>query len=169
MSAIANHVSLEEYLEHTYEPECELISGELVPKPVGTLDHSHTAKNIERLLDEFGRQGIGQAERELSVRKGEDIRVPDIVFFGLDARIERGILIDPPVLCVEILSPSQYPSQLFAKCEAYHAWGVPYCWVIDPLKRCAWEYHKDQPVRLVGDNAPLGAGQIAIEVSRIFS
>jgi Uma2 family endonuclease len=169
MAATTTPISLEEYLGQTYEPECELISGELISKPVGTLDHSHTAKIIERLLDEFGRRGLGRAERELSVLKGQDIRIPDIVFFDLDARIERGTLSDPPILCVEVLSPSQYPSELFAKCEAYHAWGVPYCWVVDPLKRCAWEYHKDEPVRLISDNGSLTAGQIGIEISRIFS
>jgi Uma2 family endonuclease len=169
MSATATPVSIEEYLGHTYEPERELISGKLVPKPVGTLDHSHTAKVIERLLDEFAKQGLGRAERELSLRHGEDVRIPDIVFFNSDAPIDHGILIDPPELCVEILSPSQYPSQLFAKCEAYHAWGVPYCWVVDPAKRCAWEYHSGGPVRLVGDETPLAAGRIAINVSQIFA
>ncbi|MGC2656822.1 MAG: Uma2 family endonuclease [Bryobacteraceae bacterium] len=168
MSAVANSISLEEYLEQTYEPEREFISGELVPKPVGTLDHSHTAKIIELLLDEFARRGLGRAERELSIRKGDDVRIPDIVFFDVNASIERGILIDPPMLCVEILSPSQYPSQLFAKCEAYHAWGVSYCWVVDPVKRCAWEYHKGQPVTLINNKAPLTADQIQIQVAQIF-
>lgn len=169
MSATVTPISLEDYLGHTYEPECELISGELVPKPVGTLDHSHAAKTIERILDEFATLGLGRAERELSIRKSQDVRIPDIVFFDISSRVERGILIDPPMLCVEILSPSQYPSQLFAKCEAYHAWGVPYCWVIDPVRRCAWEYHKDLPVRLANDDTPLTAGQIEIDASRLFA
>lgn len=162
-------VSVNEYLRRAYKPETELIAGELIPKPVATLDCSHTAKIIEHLLDEFGRRGLGRAERELSILKGQDVRIPDIVFFDANTRIENGILIDPPLLCVEILSPSQYPSLLFAKCEAYHAWGVPYCWVIDPLKQCAWEYHKDQPVRLASQEASLTAGQIAISLAEIFS
>jgi Uma2 family endonuclease len=162
-------ISVEQYLDRTFEPECELISGELIPKPVGTLEDARTAKNIERQLDEFERRDLGQAERELSVRKGDEVRIPDIVFFDRAARVDRGILIDPPMLCVEILSPSQYPSELFAKCEAYHAWGVPFCWVVDPVKRSAWEYHKDQPVRLISPDGPLRAGLIEIELSRIFA
>jgi hypothetical protein len=37
--ATATPVSLGEYLRSNYEPERELISGELIAKPMGTLDH----------------------------------------------------------------------------------------------------------------------------------
>ena len=72
------------------------------------------------------------------------------------------------MLCVEILSPSQRPSELFAKCEAYHAWGVPYCWVIDPVKKLAWEYHSDSPVQLIPATGSLQAGEIAVGCNELF-
>jgi Uma2 family endonuclease len=31
---------------------------------------------------------------------------------------------------------------MLAKCERYHAFGVPFCWVVDPVSRRAWEYHR---------------------------
>jgi len=38
---------------------------------------------------------------------------------------------------------------MLAKCEKYHAWGVPFCWLIDPRKQTAREYHAgSEPVRL---------------------
>jgi hypothetical protein len=38
---------------------------------------------------------------------------------------------------------------MLVKCEKYHAWGVPYFWVIDPDKHNAWEYHSGgEPVKL---------------------
>jgi Uma2 family endonuclease len=56
---------------------------------------------------------------------------------------------------------------MLAKCEDYHAWGVPFCWVIDPEKRAAWEYHLNgEPVH-VGDT--LRAGDIAVSVPELFS
>ena len=46
---------------------------------------------------------------------------------------------------------------MLAKCEEYHAWGVPFCWVVDPVKRTAWEYHSAaEPVR--AQPAPSRAG-----------
>jgi hypothetical protein len=45
---------------------------------------------------------------------------------------------------------------MLGKCEEYHAWGVRFCWVIDPVKRTAWEYHSDgESVRA---QEPLWAG-----------
>jgi len=166
--ATALRVSVEEYLSSHYEPECELINGELFPKPMGTLEHMDMEDAIRQILKRFQQQGLGRVAHELSVRKGDEIRIPDVVFASPEARFEKGILIDAPLLCVEILSPSQHPSFLFAKCEAYHEWGVPYCWVIDPVKKLAWEYHRDSPVQLIPASGSLGAGEIAVACNELF-
>lgn len=58
---------------------------------------------------------------------------------------------EPAALCCEILSPEDRLGAMLSKCEEYHAWGVPYCWVVDPVRRTAWEYHSTLgPVRAVG-------------------
>lgn len=55
---------------------------------------------------------------------------------------------------------------MLAKSEEYHAWGVPFCWVIDPVKRAAWEYHSGgEPVRAT---EALRAGEVAIGVEELF-
>ena len=76
---------------------------------------------------------------------------------------------DPPLLCIEILSPSQRQSELFAKCEAYHSWGGPFCWVIDPTTKVAWEYHKDSPVRTAAADRDLRAGENSVPVNDLFA
>jgi Uma2 family endonuclease len=70
-------------------------------------------------------------------------------------------------LCCEILSPEDRLGAMLAKCEEYHAWGVPFCWVIDPVKRAAWEYHSSgEPVRAT---ETLRAGGLAISVDELFA
>lgn len=161
-------VSVDEYLQTDYEPACELIAGELIPKPMGTLDHMNMERRLARLLERYEQGGLGQVVWELSCRKMNDVRIPDVVFVRNGARFENGILMDPPMLAIEVLSPSQRQSELFAKCEAYHVWGVPYCWVIDPVKNSAWEYHQEGPVRLVAGDGVLSAGEIRIGASEVF-
>ncbi len=69
-------------------------------------------------------------------------------------------------LCCEILSPEDRLGAMLGKCEEYHAWGVPSCWVIDPVKRTAWEYHRGgEPVRASGT---LRAGDVAISLADLF-
>jgi Uma2 family endonuclease len=161
--------TLDEYLTTDYEPECELIGGSLHPKPFGTLEHMELERSVERLLERYEQRGLGSSVHELSIRNVDDVRIPDLVFVPSGARYERGILMDPPLLCVEILSPSQRLSVLFAKCETYHAWGVPYCWVLDPIGKLAWEYHQASPVRLLSNEQTLIAGEIKFAISEIFS
>jgi hypothetical protein len=44
---------------------------------------------------------------------------------------------------------------------------VPYCWVIDPVKRAAWEYHSGgEPVRAT---EALRAGDVAVSVDELFA
>jgi Uma2 family endonuclease len=164
----AVHLTLAEYLLRKDEPECELIAGELVPKPIGTLEHMQMEKRLSRLLEPFELRGMGQVLWELSFCNGAEVRVPDVAFVLPDARFEAGILIDAPLLCIEILSPSQRQSELFAKCELYHSWGVPYCWVVDPIAKRAWEYHRDSGVCRVPDGGELRADEIKIPVLRVF-
>jgi Uma2 family endonuclease len=166
--ATVSRVSVQEYLESNYEPECELVAGALLPKPMGTLEHREMERCIERHLERYEQVGLGRAVHELSIRHGDDVRVPDLAFVPPGARFAGGILMDPPLLCVEILSPSQRLSELFAKCETYHAWGVPYCWVVDPIGKLAWEYHQNAPVRLLSVDDSLGAGEIQVGIGDLF-
>jgi Uma2 family endonuclease len=166
--ATAARVSLDEYLRTDYEPDCELIGGELIQKPVGTLEHMDLERRLERLLEPYEQRGLGRAVHELSFRRGDDVRIPDLAFVPPNAHFDNGILTDSPILCVEVLSPSQRQSELFAKCEAYHAWGVPYCWVIDPIEKIAWEYHAHSPVRLIARNDFLKSGEIIVSLAELF-
>ena len=101
----------------------------------------------------------------MRIREGKYF-VPDVVVQSRD-RIQDPYPTEPVHLCIEILSADDRMSEVLAKCEEYHAWGVPYCWVIDPVKRSAWEYHCGaEPVRV---SAALRAGQLSIGLEELFS
>ena len=74
---------------------------------------------------------------------------------------------DAVLLCCEILSPEDRLGTMMAKCEEYHEWGVPFCWIADPVKRTAWEYHAGaEPVRVT---QMLSAGEYVIGLDELFS
>jgi len=73
------------------------------------------------------------------------------------------------LLAIEILSPDDRLGATLAKCEEYHAWGTPYCWVIDPEKQTAWEFHKGgEPTRLESQGT-LHAGDIEVSLAALFA
>lgn len=166
--SVATRISVADYLQRNDSPACELVSGELVAKPMPTLSHILMQARLEELLTRYKAQGLGAAYRELSFRHGDDVRIPDVVFIAPGSRFQDDILVDPPIICADVLSPSQRQSELFAKCEIYHDWGVPYSWVIDPLGKVVWEYNRHSRVRLLTSDQFLTAGEIRIPVSDLL-
>ena len=94
-------------------------------------------------LEEF--YGESRVQFELSVIAGGDILIPDVLVLRSDQpRMHRDVLNEPPLLAVEILSPSQRSEEMLAKCERYRDFGVVFCWVLDPVGLRAWEYNHGQ-------------------------
>jgi len=166
-------ISIEEYIarfvEGNEKPTCEYLDGELFPKSIGTLKHSQVQQNIlfsirQKYADRFN------PLPELTTRLATNhFRVPDIAVIDLNHPIEGrypGVK-EPVFLCVEVLSPPDRFGKLAAKCEEYHAWGVPHCWIIDPETRTFWEYTPTdyEPRKM---QTELTAGPITLTAAEIF-
>ena len=165
-------ISTEEYITRLVEggakPMCEYIDGELRPKPLSTRKHSQVEANVILDICQSSDEQL-QALPKLTTRlQTTKFYVPDIAE-GL-AHLIEGCYPDPgdPVfLCVEIKSPDDRIGKLFSKCEEYHTWGVPHCWIMDPERKVAWEYASDdiEPRKV---EAMLDAGPIRITLAEVF-
>jgi Uma2 family endonuclease len=157
----ATLVTTEEYLRMVEKPAYEFREGELSQKSMPTKFHGALEVMLVLMLRKLGLE----AYPEVTVRMSHDkYLVPDVIAASV---IQSPYPTEPVLLCCEILSPEDRLGATFAKCEEYHAWGVPFTWVIDPVKRSAWEYPaKGEPVRATD---ALHAGEIAISVPELFS
>ena len=156
-------VSVEEYLRRTEKPNAEYIDGVLYPKAMPTAFHGL----LEFFLVELLRRAGLAAAPEVTVRiSATKFRVPDVI---AAKHIQSPYPTEPVLLCVEILSPEDGLGATLAKCEEYHSWGVPYCWVIDPVKRTAWEYPKGGEPSRIADSGRLQAGEVTVGVAELFA
>ena len=73
------------------------------------------------------------------------------------------------LLCAEILSPEDRVGATLHKCEHYHEWGVPFCWVIDPEKETAWQYHAGNEPERAEEGGVLQAGELSVRLEELFS
>jgi Uma2 family endonuclease len=154
-------ISVEEYLRYSDKPNCDYRDGVMYPKAWPTTFHSLIQFEVVRFLL---KQGL-DAALEVTVRLSETkYLVPDVI---AAERLKDPYPLEPVLICCEILSPEEQLSAMLAKCEEYHAWGVPFCWVIDPVKRSAWEFHAGmEPVRVAEE---LRAGEFRAEMVELFS
>lgn len=156
-------ISVEEYLRRTDKPTCEYIDGVLLPKAMPTAAHGRMHAILLMLLNRLAVEALPEVTVRISPTR---YLVPDVI---AAKHIQSPYPTEPVLLCVEILSPEDGLGAMLAKCEQYHAWGVPFCWVIDPIKRVAWEYpNGGEPSRL-GASGKLQAGEATIDVEELFA
>lgn len=140
MGTVSAPVSMEQYLATSYEPECEYVDGELIPKAMGTNEHASLQARIIGLLYRYQQVGLCQIAAEQSVRVRENaILIPDVCVLR-PGHGEHGIVQEPALLCIEALSPSDRFTYTLRKCDEYLRWGVPACWIFDPNENKAWFY-----------------------------
>jgi Uma2 family endonuclease len=139
----ASAVSLDEYLNTSYRPDCDYLEGELLERNVGEWDHAR----LQGLL--FGY--LWSREKELGILvvpeqrvqvKARRFRVPDVTVLA-GPRPAGGIITDPPFLCIEILSPSDRVVEMQDRIRDYIDFGVRYVWLIDPRTGFTVVYTRD--------------------------
>jgi Uma2 family endonuclease len=152
---------VDEYLRLTEKPYCEYRDGAVSAKAMPTKFHAIIQYALLMLLRGQGVQSLPELTVRISPTR---YLVPDVCVAG---DFPGPYPTEPVLLCCEILSPEDRLGAMLAKCEEYHAWGVPFCWVIDPVKRTAWEYHAaSEPVRATGN---LRAGELSVDLAELFS
>jgi Uma2 family endonuclease len=99
-------VSLDEYLNTSYRPDCDYLEGEILERNVGEWDHSRLQVLLGSFLFDRERQwGILVVPSQRVQMAAKRVRVPDLAVLK-GARPAGGIVTEPPFLCIEILSRS---------------------------------------------------------------
>lgn len=141
--ATATSVSVREYLNTSYRPDCEYVDGEVLERNVGETDHSRLQMLMSQYL--FAREtrwGIVVLPEQRVQVKATRFRVPDITVVSgpLPA---TPILRAPPFLCIEILSRGDSMYDVQERIDDYLSFGVPNVWVVNPRTRRAFMHTPD--------------------------
>jgi len=151
MTVAVQKLTFEEYL--TYEDgtdtRYELVNGELVPMSVGKGIHAlivdFLADQIKAAIAELGRsdKAMSGSVGVQSPRGGrlKTSRIPDITVLPavqMESMIDREAVIrldeSPPLLVVEVVSPSTKGEDYRAKQWEYCFLYIPEYWIVDPLE-----------------------------------
>jgi Uma2 family endonuclease len=148
--ATATGVTLAEYLATDYKPDREYVDGEVRERNPGQGPHSYTQMALGAgFYAQQKRWGVLTLPEQRVQVSETHYRVPDLCVVRKEdfAKIIR----QPPLLCIEILSPEDRWNRLQESIDDYLQSGVPEIWVIDPEDAKAW-LCTPVGVRLVADN-----------------
>ena len=133
-------ISVKEYLNTSYRPDCEYIEGTILERNVGEKDHSSAQMRLSAYLFIRREQWKIHVYPEQRVQvKSNRFRVPDVCVIVGEAPSEQ-IFIRPPFLCVEILSKDDRMREMLERVNDYLTFGVSYVWLLDPRTRRAQIY-----------------------------
>src|ERR1700678_3761141 len=133
MSTILN-IPLHEYIGTSYRPDREYVDGVIRERNVGKYEHAR----IQALLTLW----FGMHERDWNVQVVTEqrvqvsptrVRIPDVALLTLGAQPD--VIVAPPLLVIEILSPDDTYSDTQERAQDYRAMGVKTVWIIDPKTR----------------------------------
>lgn len=134
----------------------ELIDGELVEMPPsGGIASSVGARVTARIVAQADAAGAGTvfgADGGFKLFPDrETVRVPDVAFVSAERLPPPDQLVGfpqlAPDLVVEVLSPSERPSEVAAKVQMYLDAGVRMIWLVEPQDRTITVLQPGQPAR----------------------
>ncbi len=132
-------VSLEEYLRTDYEPDCDYVDGELEERNTGELQHSAVVGFLVGQLLAGAEFSNFHACPVLRLRVSPTrVRVADVAILSANIPYEA-VPSRPPVAIIEVLSPEDLVSRYQQRLDDYRAMGVANVWVIDPMRRKAYD------------------------------
>ena len=113
----------------------ELVDGELFVNPAPSLMHQRVSKRLFRMLEDFFQsRSIGEvfyAPLDV-ILTDHDVFEPDLLVVGDPAHTSARGVEAPPLLAVEILSPSTQHLDRKVKFLRYATLGIQHYWIVDP-------------------------------------
>jgi Uma2 family endonuclease len=151
MTTTTKKLSFEEYLVYSdgTDTRYELVDGELRAMSLGTGKHSNIIRFLNR---QFEDDIISSKQPWVSLsslvgirsprgRRWDTSRIPDITILDQaqwEAMADRAAVIDfnepPPILVVEVVSPSTKTDDYRFKRSEYSVLDIPEYWIVDPLE-----------------------------------
>ena len=165
--AVAELVSLEEYLRTSYRPDCDYVDGEVRERNLGEFEHSSTQREITLYfcIRYAGLRRRVLPEQRIQVKPNR-FRIPDVCVLAESAPRES-IIRTPPLLCIEILSKDDTLAEITERVKDYFQMGVPVCWIINPVTRQGWIATAEKLTEVT--DGVLRAGEIEMPLAEVIA
>lgn len=167
--ATAVHIPVSEYLATSYRPDCDYVDGEVKQRNLGEQPHAIIQGAINAIFRQHRRAWGIRALPEQRVQVSPTrYRIPDVCVVASSDPIHP-VLGQPPLLCVEVLSPNDTFQSMHVRVEDYLRMGVPHVWIIDPISQEVWTATASSETQpLQGEELTIPGTSVRISLPSIF-
>ena len=110
----------------------ELIDGKLVMQARPNVRHQAIMSNLTQKIANYLDKKPCRVFTEVELEISKNVIVPDVSVLCSIENLNIQRFTQPPVLVIEILSPSNTANEINNKINKYKNHGIKECWVIDP-------------------------------------
>jgi Uma2 family endonuclease len=172
MATASTLISIEEYLRTSYHPDCDYVDGEIQERNLGEREHARLQAVLSAWLfnHESAWNVYALVEQRIRVAPRR-VRIADICLVRRDAPREQ-VIVTPPLLCIEILSPEDRLPRAARVMEDYARMGVPNLWLLDPRDpndRVAYIYASEGLLKLTTDRLAIPDTEIYVDLPTLFA
>lgn len=138
--ATSAQVAIETYLKTSYHPDRDYVDGEIEERNLGEFDHAELQGAIAAWFFAKRKEWNVHVLPEQRVRVSSTrVRIPDVCLVSRDLPVEQ-VIMHPPVVVVEILSPEDRVQRYNDRLEDYRAMGVRNIWVVNPATQAGFDW-----------------------------
>ena len=131
-------ISVHEYLNTSYSPDCDYVDGEVRERNLGELDHAHLQGTIYAFflarVKEWHALPVVEQRVQVSPTR---FRIPDVTVLKKDQPRSQIISV-PPLIAIEVLSKDDSLRGMEERIDDYLNFGVENIWILDPVLRRAY-------------------------------
>lgn len=163
----ATAISVQDYLEGPVpQPDVEYLDGELKERPLVFSVHGLLQILIGSWFQKHREEWNVKAAVEVRTRVSPTrVRLPDVVVGP--RRKWPQVLVEPPLIVIEILSPSDSYTEVRRMAQEYHTMGVQNIWLLDPETRTAEFYQAGNWMAAVRLEVP--GSPVYLDLPEIFA
>jgi Uma2 family endonuclease len=166
--SVGTLLSVEEYLNASFDPDRDFIDGEVVKRNVGKRKHAYAQIRVGAWFvhcqDTLRLEPF--TEHRTRVRASK-IRIPDIAVTEMPIP-EEEVSTSPPYLCIEIMSPEDTMAGMQDRIDDYLQFGVPNVWVIDPWKHRGWRVSAEGWATATDSIMRTADGRVAMPLNEVL-
>ncbi len=164
--AAATLISLEQYLHGPVpQPDVEYLDGVLKEKPVVFSVHGLLQMRIGIWFFRHSEWNLKTGVEIRTQVSPTHVRLPDVVV-GPRGKWPQ-LLVQPPFIVIEILSPSDSYTEVRRTAREYHAMGVRNIWLIDPDTRTAESFQGENFIATTRLQVP--QSHVYLDVAELFA
>jgi Uma2 family endonuclease len=169
MATSTTLISLEEYLQTSYKPDCDFVDDHIEERNVGKFDHNRMQTlAVAWFVTQEKNWGVIALTEQRTRVSGRRVRIPDVCLIRAETPREQ-VTETPPLLCIEVMSPEDRISRTTKVLDDFAAMGVEHLWIIDPIDRVGYIYQPGGKLQLVTDRLAIPETPIYLDLPTLFA